>query len=111
MTDLQGFLAGEGFLFAKDSCRSPVNECDWYAYRKIVAPMVDGDANQQHQLLIFPFQRGDFESIDISLVAEKSACWNLRAYSLSSDDVLKSLGEIEARLVAAWNALASTNLN
>jgi len=35
MMDLQGFLAGEGFLLAKDSCRSPVNECDWYAYRKM----------------------------------------------------------------------------
>jgi len=73
--------------------------------------MVEGCANQQHQLLIFPFRRGDFESIDISLVAEKSVWWNLRAYSLSSNDVFKSLGEIEARLVAAWNALASASLN
>ena len=112
--ELRGWLLAQGFQVAHDSlCRD--NECNWYAYRRsrISARECECNEGKPMQVVVRPHKfshprapSGAWESADVDVTGETGGVWfKLQAYSLKHDELRNRLGEIEANLIAAWNAL------
>ena len=110
--DLRAWLQALGFNVAFDGLRSQANVCNWYAYRgsAIAARECECNAGKPLQIVIKPYTyRHDdktWESAEVEVCGEAGGVWyKLCAYSLPHDVLMAGLPEIEASLVAAWNAL------
>lgn len=112
--DLREWLTAQGFSVARDSLGRD-NECNWYAYRRSALPARECECNDGKpiQLLVKPHKfthhsapLGAWESVEVDVTGEAGGLWfKLRAYSLKHDELRARLSDIEASLVAAWNAL------
>ena len=93
------------------------NGCNWYAYRRSTLPARECECNEGKpaQIVVRPhlFLRasaptpsGAWESVEVDVTGEASGLWwKLQAYSLKPEELRDRLPDIEAALIAAWNAL------
>ena len=114
LPEFREWLQSQGFRIAKHSFRREPNLCDWYAYRRSELEARRCDCNDDKpgaQIVVYP---NDMTHVyDMAIGCEVEVCgqaaghwWNLRAYSIKTDELMAGLPEIERRLIAAWNALA-----
>jgi hypothetical protein len=102
---LREWLIAEGFRIAPD--RSD-GECNWYAYRPSGIPARECECNpfKPSQIVVMPFERDGRESVEVNVTGEFGGLWyQLKCYSLSPAELMGRMREIEASLIAAWNAL------
>lgn len=108
------WLIAQGFRVAPDSL-SRDNGCNWYAYRRSAIPARECECNDgtPMQIVVRPFRLehasspgGAWESAEVDVTGEAGSHWyKLTCYSLKHDELMGRLHEIEAALIAAWNAL------
>ena len=111
---LREWLIAQGFRVAPDSL-SRDNGCNWYAYRRSAIQARECECNdgKPMQILVRPFRLehasapgGVWESVEVDVTGEAGSHWyKLTCYSLKHDELMGHLHEIEAALIAAWNAL------
>lgn len=112
---LREWLITQNFKVKENHSLGRMNLCNWYAYRRTVLQARECECNDDRpvQLVVRPYQ---FEaawpggthtgSAEIDVVGEVGGMWfQLKAYSLRHDELCERLGDIEGRLIAAWNAL------
>ena len=112
--ELRKWLETQGFRVAPESL-SRDNGCNWYAYRRSAIPARECECNdgKPMQLVVRPFRiehssvpGGVWESAEVDVTGEAGSHWyKLTCYSLKHDELRGRLHEIEAALIAAWNAL------
>lgn len=113
--ELRAWLIGQGFRVAHDSLGREGNECNWYAYRRsqILARECECNDGKPMQLLVRPWRiesrdapGGAWESAEVDVTGEAGSHWyKLQCYSLKHNELMGRLHDIEAALIAAWNAL------
>lgn len=97
---LRNGLKRLGFTIGLDQLPFVENKCNWIAYRR-----TQGIVGKPVQTMIRLFSCSDWESAEVDLTGDvHGRCFKL-SYSLSPDQLIAQLPEIEADLVAAWNAL------
>jgi hypothetical protein len=112
--ELRAWLIADGFRVA-DAVFSRDNGCNWYAYRRSAIPARECECNdgKPMQIVVRPFRLehvqavgGAGESAEVDLTGEAGGTWyKLQGYGLKPTDLMARLPEIEAALIAAWNAL------
>lgn len=112
---LREWLTGQGFRIAHDSLAHDGNCCNWYAYRptKIQARECECNDGKKMQIVVRPWRiehadapGGAWESAEVDVTGEAGSHWyKLQCYSLKHVELMGKLHEIEAALIAAWNAL------
>jgi hypothetical protein len=117
---LREWLTNQGFRIAHDGLARDGNCCNWYAYRptKHKARECECNDGKPMQIVIRPWRiehadapGGAWESVEVDVTGEAGSHWyKLQCYSLKPDELMGRLHEIEAALIAAWNALRP-NLN
>lgn len=111
ISQLHDWLEEQGFNFGKQEIHKPLNQCDWYAWRRIMLNARECECNgPKVQLVITPysFVTSDYksESAEVDITGEAGEVWwKLMAYSLKPSEIIDRLDEIEASLVNAWNSL------
>ena len=114
--DLRAWLEAQGFKTAPDSFSNRDNLCNWYTYRRSAIPARECETNERKtmQLVVKPshydgpgLQAGHrWQSAGVDVTGEAGGVWfKLSAYSLKQDALHAKLPQIEASLIAAWNAL------
>ena len=113
--NLRAWLATQGFQFSEDGLRNRDNACNWYAYRRSAIPARECELNEgkRMQLVVKPHRYRldgrDFESVEVDVCGEAGGVWfKLKAYSLKPNELQERLGDAEASLIAAWNALRTS---
>ena len=111
---LREWLVSQGFRVAYDSIGRD-NGCNWYAYRRSAIQARECECNdgKPMQIVVRPFRLehanapgGVWESVEVDVTGEAGSHWyKLTCYSLKHDELMGRLHEIEAALIAAWNAL------
>ena len=111
---LREWLIAQGFRVVRDS-QSRDTGCNWYAYRRSAFQARECECNdgKPMQIVVRPFwlehasaPGGAWESAQVDVTGEAGSHWyNLTCYSLKHDELMGRLHEIEAALIAAWNAL------
>lgn len=116
LDDLREWLESQGFRVSQDYMQRE-NGCNWYAYRRSELPARECECNEGKpaQIVVRPhlFLRasaptpsGAWESVEVDVTGEASGLWwKLQAYSLKPEELRDRLPDIEAALIAAWNAL------
>jgi hypothetical protein len=112
--ELRAWLIANGFRVA-DDVFSRDNGCNWYAYRRSAIPARECECNdgKPMQIVVRPFRLehaqavgGAWESAEVDVTGEAGDVWYaLKGYGLKPADLMARLPEIEAALIAAWNAL------
>jgi hypothetical protein len=112
--ELREWLTANGFRIAPDSFARD-NGCNWYACRRsaITARECECNDGKPMQIVVRPFwlkhdsaPGGAWESAEVDVTGEAGGHWYaLKCYSLKHDELKGRLHEIEAALIAAWNAL------
>ncbi len=112
---LREWLVAQGFRVAGDGLTRDGNGCNWYAYRpsKHQARECECNDGKPMQVVVRPFvlrmlgaPQDGWESAEVDVTGQAGSHWyKLTSYSLSPTDVMGRLHEIEASLIAAWNAL------
>lgn len=112
---LRAWLIAQGFRVALDSLSRDGNQCNWYAYRPSTIPARECECNdgKSMKIVVHPWRIerpdvpvGALESAEVSVTGEAGGAWyRLQCYSLSHADLMARLPEVEAALIAAWNAL------
>ena len=112
--DARKWLIKIGFKCFVDTLRRPGNLCNWYACRRtaIAARECECNTGKTMQIVIHPYAYEIAvtvnESFGVSIVGEAGSLWfDLKAYSMNSDELKTRLGDVEAMLVRAWNALVA----
>lgn len=113
--ELREWLIAQGFRVAPDSLLRDGNECNWYAYRRSARPARECECNdgKPMQIVVRPWRiahrdapGGTWESAEVDVTGEAGSHWyKLQCYSLKHVELRGRLHEIEAALIAAWNAL------
>lgn len=113
--ELRAWLLEQGFRVALDGLSRDGNGCNWYAYRRSAIPARECECNdgKQMQIVVRPWSiahrnapGGVHESVEVEVTGEAGSHWyKLQCYSLKSNELAGRLHEIEAALMAAWNAL------
>ena len=104
---LREWLITEGFAVTPDHL-SDSNGCNWYAYRRSELPARECECNpfKAALIMVMPFERDGRESVEVVVNGEFGGDWyNLKCYSLPPAELMGRMREIEASLIAAWNAL------
>lgn len=111
---LREWLIAQGFRVAPDSLGRD-NGCNWYAYRRSTIQARECECNdgKPMQIVVRPFRLehasapgGVWESAEVDVTGEAGSHWyKLTCYSLKHSELMGRLHEIEAALIAAWNAL------
>ncbi len=117
---LREWLVAQGFRTAEDPLARG-NACNWYAYRpsKHQARECECNDGKPMQVVVRPFvlrmpgaPRDGWESAEVDVTGQAGSHWyKLTSYSLSPTDVMGRLHEIEASLIAAWNALRPNSIS
>jgi hypothetical protein len=114
--ELRMWLTARGFRVAQqDSLSRKGNKCNWYAYRRSALPARDCECNDDKamQIVVTPWRfeshelpTGAWESVEVYVTVEAGGHWyRLQCYSLKHTELMERLHDIEAALIAAWNAL------
>jgi len=116
LDDLREWLKSQGFRVSQDMLPRD-NDCNWYAYRRSEIPARECECNEGKPMQIVvrphlfrhasaPTPSGAWESCEVDVTGEANGIWwKLQAYSLKPEELRERLGDIEAALVAAWNAI------
>jgi hypothetical protein len=108
--ELREWLKSQGFGVYTYS-PSADNACNWYACRTTALDSRRCECNEKPvQIIVRPFvfctPPHKIENVDVEVRGKTGDLWfQLMAYSLTPDELRARLPEIEARLIAAWNAL------
>lgn len=112
---LREWLTGHGFRIAHDGMAHDGNCCNWYAYRPTKHDARECECNngKPMQIVVRPWRiehanapGGAWESAEVDVTGEAGSHWyKLQCYSLKHDELMGRLHEVEAALIAAWNAL------
>lgn len=109
--DLREWLVSQGFKLQRDTLDRG-SECNWLAYRKsaIDADECETNDGKRMQIVVRPHKmeiRGEvLESADVDVTGEAGGIWySMKAYNLQHVTLRERLPQIEASLIAAWNAL------
>lgn len=109
---LLNWLEKQGFLCAVNPNSTPLNQCNWYAYRRSAVPARECAAHpgKAIQLVIRPSEglvNGTLHtSCEVELAGELNQIWfKLSACPLSGVELKDRLAQIEENLVNAWNAM------
>ena len=108
LDNLQEWLLKNGFTILENSGRSDYNEAEWHAYRSLPSARECETNGPKIALWIKPYVSSaiNYEHCEVDITGEAAGLWfNLRVYMAKPDEVMSRLPEIEAKLVAAWNAL------
>lgn len=111
--ELRDWLTAHGFRCAEDPLRSRENECNWYAYRRSELEARRCECNDDKpgmQIVVKPsaliLNDKLHRSAEVELCGEAGGLWwNFSAYSMKPEEVPSKLADVEAGLIAAWNAL------
>lgn len=116
--ELRAWLLAQGFRVAHDSLGRD-NGCNWYAYRRSAISARECECNDGKpiQIVVRPFRLeharapgGVWESAEVDVTGEAGSHWyRLTCYSLKHGELMGHLHEIEAALIAAWNALRTND--
>ena len=116
LDSLREWLLEHGFRVSQDYMQRE-NGCNWYAYRRSELPARECECNDGKPMQIVvrphlfrhasaPTPSGAWESCEVDVTGEANGMWfRLMAYSLKPEELRERLPEIEAALIAAWNAL------
>ena len=116
LDDLREWLESQGFRVSQDYMQRE-NGCNWYAYRRSELPARECECNDGTPMQIVvrphlfkhasaPTPSGAWESCEVDVTGEANGMWfRLLAYSLKPEELRERLPEIEAALIAAWNAI------
>jgi hypothetical protein len=112
--ELRHRLRVDGFRIA-DAVVSRDNGCNWYAYRRSAIPARECECNdgKPMQIVVRPYRHkhaqavgGAWESAEVDVTGESGQVWYaLKGYGMKPAELMARLPEIEAALIAAWNAL------
>ena len=109
MNKLKEHLKEQGYSFYKKSIRDDL--IDWYAVKRADTSRECTCNERAPQIIVTPSvytfsAYSQHRSVSIDLTAEyNDIWWKLSAYSLSEEDAIERLSEIEKKLVKAWEAL------
>lgn len=113
--ELREWLIAQGFRVVQAGLSRDGNECNWYAYRRSAIQARECECNdgKPMQLVVRPWRieprdapDGAWESAEVDVTGEAGSHWyKLQCYSLKHGELMGRLHEIEAALIAAWNAL------
>jgi hypothetical protein len=113
--EMRNWLAAQGFRLAKDGLQGDLNECNWYAYRRSAIQARECECNdgKPMQIVVRPYKLvhqsipgGVSESAEVDVTGEAGGVWfKLSAYGLKTNELKERLGDVEAGLIAAWNAI------
>ncbi len=84
------------------------NEADWNACRRLPSARECETNGSKVLLLVKPYAYSgiNYASCEVVIIGEASGLWfELKVYVVKPDELMRRLPEIEAKLVAAWNAL------
>jgi hypothetical protein len=109
--EFKAWLGEKGFGLSSDQGNATLSP--WYAYRRSEFPARRCECNddkQGMQLVIYVYSydvpNGPHESVTARLRGEESNLWwSIEAYSMSVDEAVSRLDDVERKLIAAWNAL------
>lgn len=105
---LQEWLVNNGFTISENAGRSDYNEADWNACRRLTSARECETNGSKVLLWIKPYAYSgiNYASCEVVIIGEASGLWfELKVYVVKPDELMRRLPEIEAKLVAAWNAL------
>lgn len=114
MDEEREWLQQAGFSIGKEPIPTGFNSCDWYAYRMSGLPVRPCDTNDHKvaQIIVSPWlwgsqtEIGKARSFVVSVKGEAKGRWySLEAYGITPEDYRTNMEEINASLIAAWNAL------
>jgi len=113
--ELREWLISQGFRISVNCLGSSGNQCNWYAYRPTKRNARECECNdgKPMQVVVRPWRiehsdapDGAWESAEVDVTGEAGSHWyKLQCYSLTHNELMGRLHEIEAALIAAWNAL------
>jgi hypothetical protein len=108
---LKTWLAQNGFKVAANPMRHELNDCEWYAYRRLATPARDCECNDKPPQIIvkphsFEISERVIESAEVEVTGEQGNWWNLTAYGIRCEELPGKIAAIEADLIAAWNAIS-----
>ena len=110
LDNLRKWLAKNGFTICENTGRSDYNEAEWHAYRSLPSARECETNGPKIALWVKPYVSSaiNYEHCEVDITGEAAGLWfNLRVYRAKPDEVMSRLPEIETKLVAAWNALAT----
>lgn len=111
LEQLKDSLQQAGFKISPNTFKHEDNTCSWDAYRRsdIDARPCQCNDDKPAQIVITPFVAHTYPimSATVSLRGEYENWWDLQAYNIPFTELIAKLPAIEARLVAAWNALST----
>jgi hypothetical protein len=108
------WLQENDFRVATNNMASQENDCKWYAYRRLIDSARDCALNDKPPSLIvlphlFSMRDRQYSSVEVEITGQVGEPWfRLKAYGIGLDELPTALPGIEAALVRAWNALATT---
>ena len=106
LENLKEWLIGQGFKVGDEYLRD--RGVTWYAWRKSKRKVraCETNRNKNIQIVVYPFAFCSHESVEIEVCGEVDRRWyKLMAYSISPDELVANLDEIEDSLLNAWGAL------
>ncbi len=109
MNKLKEHLKERGYFFYQQAYGNSL--VDWYAAKRAETTRECTCNERAPQIIVTPsvYTFSDYSqhrSVSIDLTAEyNDIWWKLSAYSLSEEDAIERLSEIEKKLVKAWEAL------
>jgi len=112
LDDTRAWLESQGFrIAAQYGDAYQMNQCNWYAYRRTQLDARECECNdgKPMQIVVRPysFKRNgiDGASLEIEVCGQFDEWFKLMAYSISPDEAVEKLPQIERKLISAWNAL------
>ena len=112
MESLQEWLIADGYRLAQNVFNKELNQCDWYAYRRVRHPAVFCECNDEKdlQVVVYPFSFHNHginhESVEMEVTGEAGGQWyQLKAYGIRQEDFEEKIRQAELSLVQAWNNL------
>ena len=119
LDDFRQKLESEGWRVSMNSMQSQFNTCNWYAWsvdRKGISP--DCACNDKPPILVIYPSDGwmgeiRLDSLEVEITGEtKTGEWlKLRAYGIKPHDLDAKWTIVRARLIAAWSAAASLEID
>jgi hypothetical protein len=110
--DLRAWLQAQGFACAPNPVPDLDNLVNWYAFRRqaVTGPQAEQAEQAEQTVHVRPhrLQLGDrvLEIADVVVVFQlEDLSYELKAYSLSFDQLKQRLPAVSANLLAAWGAV------
>lgn len=112
LNSLREHLVENGFKIGENPDNGHHNQTNWYAYRQtnIESRPCETTNGENIDLYIYPFAYTYVResACEVEVRGKVDGVWIMvKAYSISIYEVMRRLPDIESKLIAAWNALAT----